>query len=416
MFKTDISALIESATAVIRRERSKMDPIIVTIVRYVREHKLQISAPQWPVDDHPPQDGFYIWSPNALRDSNALANEIYRNHTQIVYVKTLIPFEEFEVCVFGRSLFTVARYPQIKSENMMALYPVTHYESKQFGQFALLDPEIEIIQCYRQLYTPFPEHWPAAIALENRMYDAAHARITGGRHERSSSGHARTTPYTVLGRLRHEIYRALKNHDLGVLVGHWAYGHLTGNIPQSEKIQLVLHQSLEPDTLLRKLHAVLRDVTTLRFSHRTEDVHTPGDYWLQRTTYYVGDSAERVAVMDTFNSSTYEMVPYIIDDGVKIGGAYLLCRMLMIDKWLLMGLARRGAIGADIAGPKIRLAFDRVGEIRRMDRLKFGDQYEGVWRDPVIEKRLIIKRQDKKYPPYYPAIHERQHGSLRTVS
>jgi hypothetical protein len=407
MFKADIPTLIKEAGLVIRAERSRYDSILMTVMAHTREHKLQISAPSWAINNVVP-DSFIIWSQNALHHATELANEIYTNHTHVVYVKTILPYDEFEIWVFGRTLFTVARYPQIKHVNMTLMFNGPMLDRDEFGQITFLNPEIELIRQYHTLYMPFPDLWPKAAILEA----ALHITSGGRKHE---TKHSNSTPYTIIRQLRRHIFDALKSYDLGILIGHWAIFHITGDDPQSEKIQIVLHHSLTPEIFVKKLGGILRDVSSIRMQHRTEDVHAPGDYWLQRTTYYVGDSVDRIALMDTFNCQQYELVPYVLQEGIKIGGAYLICRLFMIDRWILSILESTGRLKSEVVRAKIDILYKRIAIVRTLDRFKFVDQYEGIWKDPVIEKRRVIRTQDKKFPPYYPAQYEKQFGKLRIV-
>lgn len=403
MFNVDINALIHQANQVIRNERSRYDPILATVISHTHENKLQISAPGWEATGIPPSSGFVVWCENALVHATKLANEIYKKHTRVITVKTLIPYEEFEIWIFGRALFTVCKYQMIKKISMASLFPHAETKMKGFGPITFLDPEIEIINQYRRLYMPFPEHWQTAADLEANMFAVIKKRITGGAHENKT--------YSTVRTLRNHIYELMKSNDFGILVGHWAACHISGEDASHEKIQIVLNHDISPEQFVKKLGALLRDVSKTRFQHHTDDISVPGDYWLQRTTYYVGDSVERIALMDTFNCQTYEMVPYHIQDGIKIGGAYLICRLFMIDKWILRVLHELKIIKSSRA----EHILTRLEYIRGIDRLKFGDQYAGIYKDPIILKRKLIRTQDQKFYPYVPMHHERQFGKLREI-
>lgn len=413
MFAVDVDKLIESAHNVIDNERSRYDPIVVTLAEYVRDHKLQISSPQWMLDPlHPPLggEGFAIWSSNALRDATAVANIICKKHTPLVIMKTLLPHEEFEIWVLNRRLVSVLRYPQIKGVDTSRLFAHTQVESKKFGSINFLDAEIEIMEQYHKLYMPFPDSWPKAAQIEDGMFNQLMIRypIVGG---------AKTEKPDVLARqLRKHLFDSLQTTDLGILVGHWAVHHLLNEDPRGEKLQLIVPSGSRPEALARRLNNLLRDATHLKINHKTEEVHAPGDYWLRRTTYYLhSDSKEKISLMDTFNSQDYELIPYHIHQGVKIGNAFVLCRFLMIDKWILNVLTTMGLVPAGASSKKMEVIMRRVAQLRKMDKYKWGDQYDGVWKDPIIEKRALIKQQDVKFAPYIPHLYEKQFQRLRVI-
>lgn len=409
MLTADLDTLIASAKIVIRSERSKYDPVLRTVIAHVADNKMQMSSPAWLLDPKMPpiSEPITIWSTQALRDATALTNIIYKTHTPVVYLKTLVAYEEFEIWILGRRMFTVLRYPQIKGINTAGLFTSTEVETKEFGKLRFLDPEIELIELYHKLYVPVPDMWARVAQLEEGLFNQLRLRypdVCGGAAK----------PDSQIRNLREHLFASLKDVDLGILIGHWALYHLHGTDPRGEKLQLLT--ALDPQSFTKKVNNLLRDATHMKVHYKTEPVHVPGDYWLARTTYYMHlDSTRKIGLLDTFNSLSYEMVPFHLIGGVRVGNAYVICRFLLVDKWMLAILEAMGLLSKEVVGKKMLSLLSGITAARLMDKYKFMDQYDGIWRDPVIEKRKLVKQQNVKFSAYTPAMYEKQYGKLRQL-
>lgn len=313
-------------------------------------------------------------------------------------MKTNIPYMEFEISVLGRRMVRVNGYPRVRSMKTDKLFKTIEHKGLTF-----MDPEIELIDIYHQLYAPWPDEWETALKLEQKMIESK--EISGGdqKHIYNQESH----------KIRQSLFDQLAHSDMGILIGQWAYKEISGKAPSNEKIQLLVPTGWTPDIVCEKLDNLLRGVTKFKLSHKTEDVFIPKDMWLKRTTYYFTVDEKRIPIVDSYNSLDYEMVPYqITERGVKIGNPYVLCRFLMIDRWVINFLVQLNVLNADSAKNKIASIYRTVADLRK--REGFGDQYDGVYKDAAVEKRKFIKAQEG-FRPYIPFQYEASFGKLRTA-
>jgi hypothetical protein len=322
-------------------------------------------------------------------------------------------------------MFVIYAYPQIKRVDTYKLFTHIDVEHTELGNLSFLDPEVEIMQQYHILYSPFPDQWEKAIMLEDEMFGIITTRYLGGKTVAEGAAPLKGSMKSAHV-LKKTIYDGLATSDMGILVGHWAYYTITlhggqggqgGSEPLGEKVQIVIHPDTTPESIGEKLDNILRDKTNFKVSWRTEDAFIPHDYWLKRTTYYLtfesGDKS-RVPILDTFNSQDYELVPFHIVGGIKIGNAYTICRFFMVDKWILNVLEAMGLVPQQIAKTKIISMYRKINVLRKMSDLIFGDQYDGIFRDLTAEKRKLIKEQEK-YSPYVPYMYELRNQRLRVL-
>lgn len=397
MFQSKIPDIHKEADGEIKKERESFKPIVETLINYVKEHKLCFSNPEWMATDVLP-DVFSVWSPDALVDANNITNEIYSKNCKVVFMKTNVPYMEFEISVLGRRFIRVNGYPRVRAMKTDKLFKTVEHKG-----IAFMDPEIELIDIYHQLYAPWPDEWPTAQILEAKMFDIHDTKGGDAKHDFNAETHS----------IRASLFDQLATSDMGILVGQWAYKEISGKTPQNEKLQLLVPSGWTPDIVVQKLENLLRGVTKYKLSYKTEDVFIPKDLWLKRTTYYFNIGDKRAPIVDSYNSQDYEMVPYNLSErGVKIGNPFVICRFLMIDRWVISVLVQLGVLNAQSAKNKIASIYRTIADIRT--REGFGDQYDGVYKDINVEKRKFIKEQEgfRSYVPYQ---YEQKFGKLRTV-
>jgi hypothetical protein len=204
------------------------------------------------------------------------------------------------------------------------------------------------------------------------------------------------------------------NDFSSILVGHWGFYELfPDSDPHNEKIQLLT--SLEPEDMLSRVESVLRDTTPLKLHYRTEEVFIPYDPHLRRTTYYFEFKGARMPLLDTFNSLSYEIVPWIVGDKkIKVGNPYVLNRFFLIDRWILNVLRHGGFITSEVYENKKNILLSKIHKLRSKKDMTGGTDYDGTYKDFTIERRRLLK-QEEKFRPYKPLEYMQKFKSLRTI-
>lgn len=396
------------AAKYIKQDRESFWPVYKTILQFAEANGLKLSNPECLTTRDVAPTIIKLYTSTALKSANDLANKLFEQCSDIVFMKTVIPYEEFDISVLNRNVVKFLNYPRVKHIRTDRLFSSCALKIKEFD-LETMDPEIELIEVYHKLYMPFPEYWEDARTIEEKL-----AELTRTRFEHVvGAGHDERNEFTRV--VRKAIHDGMEFNDLGVLVGHWGYYELfPKSDPHNEKVQII--SDIDPDAMREKLEMMLRDVTPMKLTYKTEELYIPYDPHVRRTTFYFSFKGSRVPLVDVFNSTTYEMIPYVTFGGkrIRVGNPFVLSRFFLIDRWILMVLQHGGFVLPDVAQKKSKVLIDKVLKLRTKSDMAFGDEYDGVYKDFAIERRRLL-RQEEKFRPYKPLEYLNQHGVLRVI-
>lgn len=404
MYK-NIESTIQSGITKIRQERKQtFGKVWSVIIAHATESGAHFSNPDWLSDIKQVPDTFSIFCDNALKFANDISNILFQQFTKVVYMKTVIPYFEFEIYVIGRKLMIIRAYPIIKNVKTYKLFKPISVES-DFGPVLFINPIVELIDRYRMLYSPNPDVWQNSVIFEDTLYNLATGNTIRNIQESKSR-----SPLSVIRRI------LFKNADqLGILIGSWAYHVYTKTqISEFSKIQILASQGNKPSDIAEKINNIIRDITKCKVTYRTESTYIPYDYWLLRTTYYITIDRKEYALIDTFNSLDYELIPYHIIDGVQVGNVFVICRFMLIDLWIVTVLKEIKILTESMANVKKNEILFMISKLRVMTKYAYGEQYDGVYKDLVSEKRKLTREQEK-YRPYVPMYHVQKTQEVRKI-
>lgn len=398
----------EKALTFVADDRKYFRKVYDIVLKFIQRNSLKLSNPECLVTTDVIPNIVVCYTSTGLKSANDLANLLFQL-TPVVFMKTVIPYEEFDISVLNRQIVKFLNYPRVRhihTDKLFSSHPLKIYD------FALqsIDAEIELIEVYHRLYMPFPEKWEKLLAIEETLSQLVKTRFTGGAcapHEVKNE-FART--------VRKAMHTAMEFNDVGILIGHWGYYELfPTSDPHNEKVQII--SDIEPDALQEKLENILRDITPLKLSFKTEEIGIPTDMQIRKTTYYFDFKGQRVPLLDAFNSTTYEMIPYLTfgDKKIKVGNPYVLSRFFLIDRWILAVLKQGKCITEDVMKKKSRVLIDKVIKLRLKKDLVFGEEYHGIYKDFAIERRKLLKKEEK-FRPYKPLDYHTRFGKLREIA
>jgi hypothetical protein len=388
----------------IQQDRDHFAPIYKKILDFAKSRNLKMSNPECFVQSMTP-NVIILYSNNPLRESNDLANELYKVNPT-VFLKTVIPYAEFDISILNRLVTKLIAYPEVKFVKTGQIFksvPVSILGMEMQN----IDPKIELIEIYHKLYMPFPEKWPDVQKLEEAVTNQLQ-KVEGGKRDIDERNE-------FARKVRTALYNTMEYNDFSsILVGHWGFYELfPDSDPHNEKIQLLT--SLEPEDMLSRVESVLRDTTPLKLHYRTEEVFIPYDPHLRRTTYYFEFKGARMPLLDTFNSLSYEIVPWIVGDKkIKVGNPYVLNRFFLIDRWILNVLRHGGFITSEVYENKKNILLSKIHKLRSKKDMTGGTDYDGTYKDFTIERRRLLK-QEEKFRPYKPLEYMQKFKSLRTI-
>ena len=393
----DVDTVIKKSAINIINERKIFINVYKIALEYcnIYDKYIRVSNTEWILShDMVYPNIINIYARNPLKVANTIANKLYETVTDVIYLKTQIPFREFEISVATRSMIKIYKDTMIKGDIVTTV--MGH-------KIRLMSSHVELINIFHILYSPFPDQWDIASLLMNKLLiidekdtDVStnintDTNIEDKHEDKHDKGHKRGGNDGKIFKFKKICYDNLHNSDMGILIGKWACAKIYDLHKEEWKryvsiYPLQLISSLSISVMKEKINNLLREYK-YQLTSTEETVDIPYDYWLTKTTYLIDGNI----LFEIYNSTTYELVPYTISN-VILGHPYVIARFLAIDNihgWTY-----------DVN----RLITDVI----------IPNQYMGVYKNMMVEKRKLIKEQEVKFAPYIPMQYEHKFHRLRT--
>lgn len=381
---------------------------------------------------------FEIYTTEVFRHASGLANYLYTNLGRLVKARTIIENEIITVEYDGNIVATINRLESVRD------FPIESIVFPIRAEIAYFPPEIEMIDVYRTLYSPHKtDLWSDALFIQRRLFKNMINRLStyhnvslktlrsspskaggGGETETDSSKSELESEIETkakdcklcktdsLDKIKKFILRHLAKHF--VLVGNFGIWLSTETeMPERDLtiVQVVTENEIMADILLIK--NALSKITDSVVTYEEQKLHIPKDLITKRIRIFVssGDRTRR-AVMDIFNSGQFELIPFNTVDGYRIGNPFVIARFMLIDLWIYKIIRERNLIDPDKADRLINQSVKLLSKIleRKYEKLVFGLEYFGIFKDPEIMKK--IEKQKSKKKMYFPEIYEKNNGKL----
>jgi hypothetical protein len=215
-----------------------------------------------------------------------------------------------------------------------------------------------------------------------------------------------------------DIFEALTNSDLSdniIWVGDIAISKLIEDsddsdtpIKQQHRPQIIT--DLAPDEILKQLPTEDSSGLPIKYSYSTYDLRIPDDFQIKKYIIYYTDDSRRISVLDIYNNTTYELIPFVAINGVNYALYWVLMRFRMLDLWTLrfilyidktIKLAKRlEYLTTSISVIRNKLYTKDPLELFPSDP----SSYQGIYADRELLKRKQVGEDRFKYKKYYPFI------------
>jgi len=162
--------------------------------------------------------------------------------------------------------------------------------------------------------------------------------------------------------------------------------------------------SMAPEFILSTLKTLLNT----QLHSITHIVNLPQDFQLSKYTIYaITNRGYFIPIVDIFNSTTYELIPYTLQGGIKLGNITVLMRFKLIDMWsqhIISGFKKNEFLQQLMARIETQILILR----EKFYELLFANpenifqlsNYSGKYQDEIISKR-IIREDQKQYSNQY---------------
>lgn len=352
----------------------------------------------------------YVWDlycDNTFENAKALADTLYAvNNPHVdnrtISMQTNIRYREFTISIDARyafKIFTMDMYRDVKLSEVMKPLSVKGY----FNNDVLVLPEpIVLIEIYQRLYSPAKcALWPEYLQLEKAVYE----EFTGSKEDEEITGGAsfdKSAAEEILVRklLTNERIVTVGDHAISLLgIGKASRIQLITDIPITELAEMTSRVLSDERNALRRVKVGHDRCSWVKYG-----LNIPSDFQILKYTVYAVVGGEQFALFDAYNSTTYELIPYVVKNNIRIAGLYVLLRFLFIDIWTLKLII--GVGGASLQG-RITSLLKLVDSVRSLiptttDLFQLSD-YAGVNTSDVVAKKKLIAGKGFRPGNYYPA-------------
>ncbi len=326
--------------------------------------------------------------------------------SETVSLQTNIKHLEFTIYIYGRMLFKIYsldKYRGIKLIELMG--PITR--PGYFGHTVkCLPEEIQLIDIYRTLYLPSKlSMWKEELDNERRIYELIRGSLGDkaaivGAGDNNIRNVARDLAGIVIKKLC-QVSSTCNNSP--ILIGDYAL-KMQELVKNANRIQFI--SSIDIADITKMVNNILANInkgSKFKTTFVRYPLNIPSDFQIMKYTIYVSDNRNnQIPIIDVFNSSAFEMIPYTIINNVKVATKWVILRFLFIDIWILkliMNLSKNTGLKS-----KVHELLRSADMLRDVNMISDDIKYDGVYiNESVAKKKRIKEISDIFFPIYYPA-------------
>jgi hypothetical protein len=352
--------------------------------------------------------------------------------SKTVSMRTDLKHKEFTVTVHGRlffKIFSLDKYRGIELIKLMGPAARPGYLTKQ--PIKLISEEMQLIDIYRTMYSPLKvPNWQNFLAAEDKLYNliketiakkSTH-EISGGdpRVEEMFGSHEKITKSFIDEILISGFIKSVN----GIIIGDYALNAL-GLEQSPSRIQIISDRNM--DEVVKSVEVSLgqtkKNIKDIKIKYIKYPLNIPSDFQITKHTVYLVNQ-EQIPIMDVFNCTQYELIPYTIGSGdykgMFIANPWVLLRFKFIDLWVLKIILNLGTDNPEFIRKRSHNIIDSVEKLRNYVHKMIKENpldifqltnYAGVYTNELVAKKKLIKEVGIRFPIYYPV---KAHGDLPT--
>jgi hypothetical protein len=314
-------------------------------------------------------------------------------------LQTNIKNRELTITIDTRIMFRIYLMDKYRGADLVAIMsPVT--VTGYFGsQIKIFPREIVLIGLYQGLYTPAKfKLWQQLIDNEAKLIGKTGGDVTGGGDFNKSiaadillKSLCRDPRVVVIGEFAADALGA------GAKINKTRLQIIT-NIPVDELCEITSRALSNEKDKLRRLKVTNSKVISAKYF-----LNIPSDFQIIKHTIYAIVNGEQVALYDTFNSTEYEMIPWIQRDRIQCAHPFVILRFCYIDIWimkLINGMNRNNSLDSRISS--IEALAEHARRLLFLYPMFQTDNYAGINTSETVAKKKLIGK-GPRIPNYYPA-------------
>lgn len=404
MYKDCSGILEKSYKFVIVNDRSLYNPYICKLIECIIRYNLIVGGKIGimlinGVDNIIDQYDWEIYVDNV--DTIRLITDMIYNvksahvDSKTTVLSSIVEDNEYMLSINGRLLSKFYILNSYKDMDIFNAIPVLYGQQNVLKEFTsssdkirYLPKEIAFMQTYRTLYKitqNLGSVWTNALRTID-MYN-------------NTKKHGGGIPHDILSKFV---------GPTDIIVGDFALNTM-GLLHKPSKLQFISSTHMK-DIIIHCNNIMNRKSTKYNAKDKLNYVshHLPliSDTLFKKYTIRVDSGKYQEYVCDVYNSTTYELVPYVIINGKKIGSPWVLMRFIYVEMWFIRILSFNKKMDLpdryhDLEN-QIKLLNTYISSISSTSAgttKLFPLDYEGVWLN-----ENIIKKKNNRPNNYYPSI------------
>lgn len=328
------------------------------------------------------------YSRDPLRHANNLTNLLDQESKDThfdgyIVLKSLIAKEKFAIDVDSYRMIIIKRISN-DLDKLLLTY-IT-------GDEKWIPPELEMIDLFQRIYNPYSEMNMKDIVDHIDLNLEKIKAIEGGEEKSFLDANS-------------EVFKTSRF----ILLGDHAWDAITTKSKKTKGDVVTFISDYPPkDTIDR-----LQNMTTEAYNFREYDLMLPSDGNLKK--YALTHMGKTVAIF--YNSTRYELVPYIEVDGVKCGTAPVLLRFYYVDLYVFRIIQLRQGLddkGVESMMYRTKKSIQRV-IAHKDESVYFSNTWFGTLRNEIVENTKKMLSAPERYYPYYPRAYKEGKGDYRKI-
>lgn len=358
-----------------------------------------------------------IYIDDTLRHAKGLADYLYTSSLKTdidgstIAMTTKLKYKYFTIWINTRASFNVINIDRYRNVKLIDLIiPVLAPCRFNPGEFVYcMNVELALLYIYQKLYQPYSSSrgyvsYSQLLKYEQVLIESIGKLKVGGRSKKSFN------KYMDASDIIDEFL--VGDDQSNIVIGDYADETISGGVKrrrdtQHKRLQMI--SSEDPKAINGRLSRLVKRSMGNRYSSIVieYDLKIPSDQQLRKYTFYVTDNNSQRPILDVFNSTTYETVPYHRRDNMNIAGYFVVLRFRFIDMYaskLIAALKR-------VEDTRYEGSIDNIMKLRDHISNKINDSplevfqtdnYKGIF----VEENIVMKKLSAKYQymfsPYYP--------------
>lgn len=382
MYETiDISKLIEFAMKYIENDRKQYDGVFDIIRNFISENDVVVNVREL----YMPYD-IYIDSEYCVKLAKMLADAISREPLFGPYVvlRSMVSDKHLIIKAYDRVVANIISLPEhrgIRTKDLVSYRIIDNIPT--FGTSLVL---LDLVN--KLLDLTLVDEWESLMIKEASTREESWdtVEINGGFLDSEESdelivsvfsfgGSAKTDPYVIIKAILIDFLKMPERMCVCTNVRKW---QLITAIDINQETQYLLKMCADKG---------------IKLSYGFNDPKIPIDLRLRKIIFYLDSSP----VFELFNLASYNIVPYNISNGIRVGTNRVIMKFKLIDYWTISILLKRDAISMT-QGKAIR---ERLkAEYMKLTADAYPKTVIGIYEN----YNLYLKRHfdTKKMYPYYP--------------